>query len=382
MGVALHGNLKDFGLAEVFQLIGQQRKTGVLEISGQGAKARLAFAEGSVLWARPVGASEHAGLGDMLVRCGLLTREALEEALRESEDTAQALPSLLVSKGTVSAEDVQATAELLSHDTIFEVLRWTRGSFHFSASNVGPRQPTDELLAAEQILMDGLRMVDEWNTFAQLVPSLDTVFRRAGSFEVYRQRAQGDLRRRMEQAERVWNLVDGRLPARRIIDLSRIGTFEATRVLAELRQAGLIEVVDAQQARAARRRQRSLRPVARQVGFWLAAAFPLVLLAAAVSLTFPSLPSSSLLPLARRESSASYPLARHPFEAARQAFEQRRLRHAIEAYRFQTGSWPESLSALEGHGGLADGALTHSSSAPYYYSARRGEGALLLAPER
>ena len=32
MAVALHGNLRDFGIGEVFQLIGQQRKTGVLEV--------------------------------------------------------------------------------------------------------------------------------------------------------------------------------------------------------------------------------------------------------------------------------------------------------------------------------------------------------------
>jgi hypothetical protein len=30
VSVGLSGNLQDFGLADVFQLIGQQRKTGVL----------------------------------------------------------------------------------------------------------------------------------------------------------------------------------------------------------------------------------------------------------------------------------------------------------------------------------------------------------------
>jgi len=33
VSVALHGNLRDFGIGEVFQLIGQQQKTGVLEVS-------------------------------------------------------------------------------------------------------------------------------------------------------------------------------------------------------------------------------------------------------------------------------------------------------------------------------------------------------------
>ena len=43
MSTALNGNLKDFGIAEVFQLIGQQRKTGILEISGEEERIRIAF---------------------------------------------------------------------------------------------------------------------------------------------------------------------------------------------------------------------------------------------------------------------------------------------------------------------------------------------------
>jgi hypothetical protein len=33
VSVGLSGNLRDFGIADVFQLIGQQRKTGVLDLT-------------------------------------------------------------------------------------------------------------------------------------------------------------------------------------------------------------------------------------------------------------------------------------------------------------------------------------------------------------
>lgn len=45
MAVALRGNLQDFGIAEVFQLIGQQRKTGTLDVSCKSQGLRLAFDE-------------------------------------------------------------------------------------------------------------------------------------------------------------------------------------------------------------------------------------------------------------------------------------------------------------------------------------------------
>ena len=46
MSVALHGNLRDFGIAEVFQLIGQQRKTGTLVVGEGGDSVFLTFDEG------------------------------------------------------------------------------------------------------------------------------------------------------------------------------------------------------------------------------------------------------------------------------------------------------------------------------------------------
>ena len=55
MTVALHGNLRDFGIGEVFQLIGQQRKTGVLEVRGQQGEVELRFDAGGVVSAAPIG---------------------------------------------------------------------------------------------------------------------------------------------------------------------------------------------------------------------------------------------------------------------------------------------------------------------------------------
>ena len=65
MSVALHGNLADFGIAEVFQLIGQQRKTGTLVVEGGGGSIFLAFDEGRVV----CGSADH-GLKEVEVDGG------------------------------------------------------------------------------------------------------------------------------------------------------------------------------------------------------------------------------------------------------------------------------------------------------------------------
>ena len=365
MGVALRGNLTDFGVAEVFQLIGQQRKTGFLDVTSGGESMRLAFDAGGVVWARPGTGTEDAVLADRLVRCGLLTQQQLEGIWRTSEASARSLSVVAVEAGLVTAEQVEQVEESITDETIFAVLRSLGGSFDFSARAVHHDRPPEKLLAAEQILMDGLRKVDEWQTFAALVPSMDTIFEPTGSAAGLRGASRG--------REQTYRLVDGRLTAQRIIDLSRLGLFDATRALAELHRDGLIAPLSARQARArSRRTEAPRRPVAEHVRWWLAAAFPLALLSLIVSM---------ILGQSRAADGPQvFPIARVPVERARAVFETRRLRHALEAERMLSGHWPASL-AEDAPELAALGALTPDDAGDYYY-ARRGNGIILLAPQQ
>jgi len=359
VSVALGGNLRDFGIAEVFQLIGQQSKTGVLEIGQGGRKLRLAFDEGAVVWASPVGSTEHAALGENLVRAGLITRETLMELLAESENSARSLPSLLAVESAVSDRELAEVADLLTRETIFEVLKWAEGSFHFKAQPVLHDRPKEELLGAEQILMDGLRMLDEWRTFQEDVPSDDVVFQRTGRFEVYRQKAAGDARGRLEAAQRVFQLVDGRLTARRVMDLARLGSFDGVRILSDLRRAGLIEVLESKRVRP---RVPSAAPgnrVGESLRWTLSAVIPIAILGALVVAL--GLRSGPRLP------PDEFPIARRPLEDARASFERRRLRHEVELARLQGGEWPASLAS--------------PGDASYYYAVREGQ-MVLLTPKR
>lgn len=363
MGVALRGNLTDFGIAEVFQLIGQQRKTGFLDVNSGGEIMRLAFDAGGVVWARPSAGDDDAVLGDRLVRCGQLTQEKLDELWRRSERSARPIAALAIEAGLVDAADVEQVGELITDETIFAVLRWMGGSFDFSAQPVHHDRPAEKLLAAEQILMDGLRRVDEWQTFAGFVPSFEMVFERTAKAE--------ERRENSRSLERVLELVDGRLPAQRIIDLSRLGLFDATRALAELHREGLIAPLSLRQASVKGRRHEGARkPVKEHARWWIAAAFPLALLSLVVSTIVGQAPVA--------EGPMVFPIIREPVEEARAAFEKRRLRNALEAEYMLSGRWPASLEAGE----TADSALstlTPANAADYYY-ARRGNGITLLTP--
>jgi hypothetical protein len=377
VSVALHGNLKDFGIAEVFQLIGHQAKTGVLEISSEGQTARLRFDAGSVVDATPLASSEHGALAELLVRCGLLTRERVAELDRESQASATPLPALLAASGEVDSTDLEVVSRLLTRETIFAILRWSGGSFHFKAQPVLHDLPPARLLGAEQILMDGLRMVDEWRTFLADVPSEEVVFRRAGPFELHRAKCAGEARHRLPEAERVFLLVDGRLSVRRVIDLSRLGTFEATRLLVELRRSGAIEAVDPANVRRVRSARAGAAAAVPHVGVGLASTFALALLAIL------ALQLRGGAPVVAPAAGFPLPGSAAVLELATARFEKLALRNAAQAFRYAKGRWPESLEELErSEWWPANRSALAAPGVGTYYYARRGDGILLLAPER
>ena len=373
MSVALGGNLQDFGIAEVFQLIGQQRKTGMLDVTHGKQTLRLAFDAGRVVWGRPVSQSEDGEIGQRLVRCGLITQARLNELLNESEASARPVATLAVESGDVTAGDAAQIEQLITNETIFVILRWTEGSFDFSAQPVRHNQPPEGLLSAEEILMDGLRMADEWQTFAAFVPDTEFVFERNGPLGIYKQTLGPNAGSRLPALEKVFALVDGRLTVQRIIDLSRLGLFEATRALAELHQHDVIVPLSKRQARARARKSGPGLRVVERARWWLAAAFPVALLVGAVAMIHE--------PRAVADRDAVFPIVRAPLEDAKEAFEKRRLRHALEAGYLLSGRWPSDLQGVDLTGLLDGDALTAAQGDPYYY-ARRGNGIVLLAPER
>jgi hypothetical protein len=373
MAASLRGDLKDFGIADVFQLIGQQRKTGVLEFNGDGQRIQILFDQGAVVSAAPVGSWPDAAFGEMLMRCGLLSRDRVDELRRECGASARTLSGVAIARGWLGEGELRKIEELLTRETIFSVLRWKAGSFDFTANEIEHDRSAESLLGAEQILMDGLRMVDEWQSFADLVPSEETVFRRLLSFDQYGERCSGETPGQLANAERIFELIDGRLPVRRIIDLSMRGTFDSVRSLAQLHRSNIIETVELESLAPSSEVDPEETRQPPLIGR-LAALASLVLLAVVTALI--------QLQSAAGDPPDAFAIQRPAaLELATAAHEKHRVRHALEAYWFAHGRWPTNLAELAKDGFLSHRELASEDGHPYYF-ASRGNGVWLLAPDR
>jgi hypothetical protein len=365
MSIALHGNLRDFGMSEVFQLIGQQRKTGVLQVRGSQGEVELRFDDGCVVSAAPVGAYEDEALGDMAVRCGALPREAHAEAERARAGAGDGLRGHLLAAGLAQGS-LHEVEDLLARETLFALLRWSDGSFRFSAQPIPHDRPRDSLIAAEQVLMDGLRMVDEWRALFPELPPETLVYRKRGSIEDYRRSPAARAAAWPAETERLFLLVDGRASVRRVIDLSRLGTFLGMRILVDLARAGWLEPVRDEAA------ARAGSPEARARAWSAAAPFaPFAVLALLALAAFVGI---------GRTPPPAGPFGADPLAAARGGYETLQLRHLALAAEW-AGRAPGSVAELPAWPDGAGAALTAEAAGPYYL-ARRDGAPLLLAPER
>jgi hypothetical protein len=268
--MALQGTLKDFGLGDIFQLIGIQRKTGILTLDGPEDTVTVKFLEGQVVGADTKSRSVEELLGAVLVRTGRITQAQLQEALRTQRQTLQRLGYVLVKSGLISEEDLIEALRVQSLQIIYRLFRWRDGKYSFGG--VEDLEYDDQHfipISSETILMEGARMIDEWPIIERRIKSDRMVFRRTEAAEQLHLSVEsivdrdididfgfGEENKEPEEAsgegeelslsseERsILALIDGKRSVEEITDLSTLGEFDTYRILSELLTRHLVEEV-------------------------------------------------------------------------------------------------------------------------------------------
>ncbi len=239
----LTGSLKDFGLTDLFQLLGQQQKTGILNLRDEKKTIQVLFDQGKVVGVGfPSESGEESSLGRRLIRGGLISAENWGKAYQQHKEGLLSIEKVLVDNGTITKEDLTAALRLLTFDTIYGLFKWKGGTFLFETKPVSYGHEFVEPLSSEYLLLDVLRMVDEWPMIAERLPSFDLVLQKINPMATL------DVlngtpweKSRTFQMEVIYDLLDGQRPIKEIIDLSFVEEFETCKNLIVLMDAGLIE---------------------------------------------------------------------------------------------------------------------------------------------
>ena len=91
--MALKGTISEFAVADIFQLVVSQKKTGVLSLRDKNQVVELHLQEGCILACQDDSRPRDKKLGQLLVRGGFISEEGV--AALALQDTGAALESLL-----------------------------------------------------------------------------------------------------------------------------------------------------------------------------------------------------------------------------------------------------------------------------------------------
>lgn len=388
--MALQGTLKDFGIADILQLIGQQQKTGQLYLANKEQEVNIFFKDGNIVRVESVTRKKKDLIGNMLVQAELITEAQLDEALETQRRTLKRLGDVLVSSGALTGDRFKKMMQLQATETIYRLFSWDNGTYEFKAEPVESDTEAITPLRAESVLMEGFRMVDEWPvirrkinrldmTFETLKPlpppvhkeeDLDAAFDDAFA-EKKKDENKGEFKSVGDSERAVYEKIAPGRDVRKLIDVALLGEFETCKALLNLINLEYIRPLSADGRPANTERNSVLRTVGRGVGNVG------VSMATLAAILFVAVQLSGVISLASSPASSFADPAGQRFISRAQI---KRIEAALEVFRLEKGEVPDKLDALVQAGLLKPEELRYPWREQYYYRRLAAREFVLLPP--
>jgi hypothetical protein len=233
--MALQGNLEDFSLAEILQLIALQRKSGVLRLTSDTANAVLFFEKGLIVSVTDRRETKSDPLLEFLVSTERLTAEQAEQIctirLQGKKDPLE----VILAGGYLTNKQLSEAVEAHARELLPKLLSWKKGDYFFSGDEKTVARLFFKVpMRTEALLIESMRRIDESARIKQLYsPSL-----------ILRTKESSEKTELAEEEKWVLSLMDGRRSIREILANSRMGEFDTYQIISDLIDAGLAEVAE------------------------------------------------------------------------------------------------------------------------------------------
>ena len=235
----LEGDLGDFTLPEILQLLSFTKKSGRLRLHGPTTAGCLILADGELM---DVSADvARLGVVRRLLGRGHLDVDPIAEVLSDVEElpSDRRLLTQLVERDVLDAGAATDVGRAHMLDQLTELLRWTQGSFRFDV----------DLEAADGIDLDLEMSTDELLANAtQRLSAWDELNERIGAADQVVALAPPNPPRDVNVPADGWTLlpfVDGRRTVEDLVEIAGRGPFDTRQTLLELMDLGIVSLTDA-----------------------------------------------------------------------------------------------------------------------------------------
>lgn len=236
----LEGNLANLFVPDILSFLNTIRKTGRSDFFQGYQEINIYWKNGEIVFAtsnRP-----EDTLGKFLLRNGKITKQQYEESQKYLKP-GQKHGKLLVKLGFITPKDLWWGVKEQVLEIIFQTFSWKEGKFLFFETDEEEFHQRIFLdLNTTNIIMEGVRRLDEWKLIKEKIPNLEVVFQRVPQDEEYIKNL--NLK---ETEKKALNLIDGKRNVSDIIQLLNLSEFETHKILYSLNVAQLITQVSRSQ---------------------------------------------------------------------------------------------------------------------------------------
>lgn len=234
--MALRGNLRDFTVTQLLNLINLAKKTGTLVIDAPNESAMISFREGKLAYAQIGGEDNH--LATILYRANRLTAGQYKAIQQRAQVSDKELGLLLINAGYLSQDEVLSNLQAYFTEVIRRLFTWVEGFFRFDNDAPPPEDRISIRLDLQNLIIEGSRQLREWEQLQDEIPSLDMALK-------FADRPGTNIRNVNLSVEewRVVSYINPRNSIRQIAAATKLNDMEIRRIAYGLIQAGLVEVV-------------------------------------------------------------------------------------------------------------------------------------------
>jgi hypothetical protein len=175
--MAFKGTLKEFKVPDILQLISLQKKTGILTFTTGDAFITLIFQYGMIVGVDAFPKKLEMRVGSVLVKQDFISEEMLQRALDIQKRTNQKIGEILVAMGLIEKETIVESLKTQAVEIVLSLFNWKGGEYNFKVMEVlDESMKIVTPIPTDNIIMEGVQMLDEWPQIKGLIPDDTMIF--------------------------------------------------------------------------------------------------------------------------------------------------------------------------------------------------------------
>ena len=235
--MALKGNLRDFSITQLLNLVNVARKTGTLIIEHSAEQVFISFRDGKLSYARD--GTDNASLTMVLYRARKLSAaqvRAINEKASGMGD--KELGLLLINSNYLSQQEILSSLQAYYLNMVNQLYTWSEGFFLFDNELLPPNDRITVRINLENLIIEGTRKMREWEQLQDEIPSLAMALK-------FSERPGVNLRN-LNLSVDEWKVISFINPKNTIHQIAKAtnkNDIEIRKIIFSFIQAGLVELV-------------------------------------------------------------------------------------------------------------------------------------------